>query len=173
MRKRKRAALSEEEVAALQRIIRAAGRKSFGAGAIVSAARPKSSPLHARFEWNDAKAAAANRLHVARDLLERFRIIIDRAPGDPKTKLVYVVPGVVSVGDGYRDIRAIMGDPIAAAGQVAYEWARIDSLLARLAAIASVSVDYAALAKWCETVRVNGTRMVAASEPASEKSEEA
>ena len=42
---------------------------------VVEAARDKKSPLHAEFEWNDAKAANTSRLEQARALIRAYKIV--------------------------------------------------------------------------------------------------
>jgi hypothetical protein len=44
------------------------------AQAVLDAARPKSHPLHNRFEWNDRTAGEAYRLEQARELIRKVRI---------------------------------------------------------------------------------------------------
>lgn len=44
------------------------------AALVLDAARPKSHPLHSRFEWNDKAAGEAYRLEQARELIRKVRI---------------------------------------------------------------------------------------------------
>lgn len=43
-------------------------------GAVLQAARSRSSPLHRHFEWNDERAAEAHRLNQARQIIRIIRI---------------------------------------------------------------------------------------------------
>lgn len=45
--------------------------------AVVEAARPKDSPLHNAFEWNDGIAAEKYRLDQAQRLIRSFRVIVE------------------------------------------------------------------------------------------------
>jgi hypothetical protein len=45
---------------------------------VVAAARPVTSPLHPRFEWDNSKAAAAYRIWQARQLI---RVVVEVVPG--------------------------------------------------------------------------------------------
>lgn len=47
------------------------------AEAVVAAARPKSSPLHVAFEWDDSAAGAAYRLDQARRLIKSVELVVD------------------------------------------------------------------------------------------------
>ena len=53
---------------------------------VVDAARPKRSPLHSQFEWDDSVAAEAHRLHQARSLIARVHIeVVPNASKAPVT----------------------------------------------------------------------------------------
>jgi len=79
---------------------------------VVDAARPKRSPLHACFEWDDTAAAQEWRLHQARNLL---RVVVAYEPADSKEAthcrvFVSLTPDRES-GAGYRLTRAVLTDP--------------------------------------------------------------
>ena len=61
--------------------------------AVVDAARKKTHPLHAHFEWNDALAAEAYRLDQARNLIRIVRVEDDRTEDG-------TAPAFVSINDG-------------------------------------------------------------------------
>jgi len=58
------------------------------AQAIVDRARPKRSPLHRAFQWDDAKAAEAHRREQARSLITNFELVFENGE---------VVPAMVNV----------------------------------------------------------------------------
>ena len=66
--------LSKAAVAAIKAAQKRSGRLT--PRAVIDAARPKGSPLHRYFEWNDGRAAAAYRLDQARFIIRHVRIII-------------------------------------------------------------------------------------------------
>ena len=63
--------------------------------ALVDAARPKSSPAHNAFEWDDSKAGEEYRLIQARTWIRNVQIIIDEQP----ERLIHV-PSIVRGKDG-------------------------------------------------------------------------
>lgn len=63
--------------------------------ALVEAARPKSSPAHNAFEWDDSKAGEEYRLIQARTWIRRIEIIVDDQP----ERLIHV-PSIVRDKDG-------------------------------------------------------------------------
>ncbi len=63
--------------------------------ALVEAARPKSSPAHNAFEWDDSKAGEEYRLIQARTWIRNVQIIIDEQP----ERLIHV-PSIVRDKDG-------------------------------------------------------------------------
>lgn len=66
---------------------------------VVDAARPKSSPLHSRFEWHDGKAAEAYRIWQARQLI---RVVVETIPGVKGEHEVFVSLTTDRRGGGYR-----------------------------------------------------------------------
>lgn len=68
--------LSKKEVAELERLsTRHGGRLQ--ADDVWKAARPASSPLHGRFEWDVQKAAIAHWREQARDILQLWIVVVD------------------------------------------------------------------------------------------------
>lgn len=61
------------------------------ASTVVTEAKPRTSPLHSHFEWNDKKGADAHRLDQARRLIRRVRVTIDDMP----ERMIHV-PSVVT-----------------------------------------------------------------------------
>lgn len=80
--------------------------------AVVEDARPKDSPLHPIFEWNNAKAGEQWRVHQARNLIRSVRLVEE----DPETKAeapveVFIhVPETASDEDsgGYRSATSLV-----------------------------------------------------------------
>lgn len=95
MKNKKTAAIARE----LRRIAKANGGLLLPTK-VVEAARPKSSPLHSRFEWDNSEAAENYRLWQARQLI---RVIVETVPGMSGTTEVFVSLSKDRVdGRGYR-----------------------------------------------------------------------
>lgn len=58
--------------------------------AVVEAARPKSSPLHGAFCWDDTKAAELYRLDQAQRLIRSFRIVVEDDRGKEAEVPVFI-----------------------------------------------------------------------------------
>lgn len=71
---------------------------------LVDAARPKSSPIHSLFEWNDGKAADAFRLVQARHHINHLQIIV-QVNGDGKVTKAY--HSVLIEGDDDRTYASV------------------------------------------------------------------
>ncbi len=65
---------TKERLRALKKIQRADPEKLLRPEAVVEAASDPEHPLHDDFDWDDASAAHAHRLHQARMLINRFTI---------------------------------------------------------------------------------------------------
>jgi hypothetical protein len=80
---------------------------------VVKHAADPNSALHARFTWDNDRAAHLHRLEEARALIMRVRVQIQPRPTDPPI----AVRAFVSLGNdriaggGYRTIEAVMSDP--------------------------------------------------------------
>lgn len=76
---------------------------------VVEAARVKSCPLHKCFEWDDSEAAAAWRLHQARNLL---RVCVQILPNEKAGKeckvFVSLTPDREETGGGYRLLTRVL-----------------------------------------------------------------
>lgn len=75
--------------------------------AVVEAARPKDSPLHRFFDWEDTTAAQAWRVEQARRLL-RITVTILPSPGGDQTVRAFVA--LKSDGKGYRSMLRVLDD---------------------------------------------------------------
>lgn len=78
---------------------------------VVEAARPKSSPLHNRFDWDDNEAAEKWRLHQARKLI---RVVVEYIPADKSasdpTPVFVALRTESSTGGGYRKMVDVLSD---------------------------------------------------------------
>ncbi len=113
-----------------------ADKGELSATALVAAAKPKTSPLHALFDWSDKRAASKYRLLQARRIIRRheFTIISDtrilvapyavRDPDIPAREQGYV--RTVTLRDDREKAKAALGD----------ELGRIAALLTRARALA-------------------------------------
>ena len=72
---------------------------------VVNSARPESSPLHSRFEWNNGKAAEAYRIWQARQLI---RVVIETLPGANGTSEVFVSLSSDRKHGGYRVMAEVL-----------------------------------------------------------------
>jgi hypothetical protein len=81
-------------------------RKVHGGGTVrpqdvVDAARPKTSPLHSRFTWDDSLAGERYRLWEARQLISEITVITTSMP-TPAPAYVSIVEDRKRPGGGYR-----------------------------------------------------------------------
>ena len=82
--------------------------------AVIKAAKPKSSPMHRWFEWDNTKAASQHRLSQARKLIQIVRVRIIR--GDEPEAEAEPIRAFVSMIDGdakdrhYESILDVMVD---------------------------------------------------------------
>lgn len=75
---------------------------------IVEAARPRRSPLHGAFDWNDTEAAEKWRISQARHLVGAIVTTIDTKDGEVELRAFASVKG--KSGFEYQRIDRIMGD---------------------------------------------------------------
>ena len=75
---------------------------------VVSEARPKRSPLHPAFEWDDGKAASEFRLWQARSLVRSIQVVIDDAEPVPA---FYHVEISESPNGAYRPSEIVVRNP--------------------------------------------------------------
>ena len=80
---------------------------------VVDAARPASSPLHSRFEWDDSVAGEAFRRQQAQELIRKVRVVY--APSDEgsfKSVRAFHAVRTPDGGHAYEDVEAIINSPI-------------------------------------------------------------
>ncbi len=103
MKSKKTAAIARE----LRRIAKSNGGLLLPAK-VVEAARPKSSPLHSSFEWDDTEAAENYRLWQARQLI---RVVVEQVPGMSGSTEVFVSLSKDRFdGKGYRVVAEVCKD---------------------------------------------------------------
>ena len=92
----KGAGYSNEQAQALGLVLESIG---FSASPlqIVAAARPKSSPIHKLFEWDDTIAAERFRLSQARNHVNHLEVVIIQEKGERSTKAFHSV--IINSGD--------------------------------------------------------------------------
>lgn len=74
---------------------------------VVESARPKASPLHSRFEWDDGKAGDAYRLWQARQLI---KVVVEIIPGMNEATEVFVSLSPDRKESGYRITTEVLSD---------------------------------------------------------------
>lgn len=65
---------------------------------VVSAARPKKSPIHAAFEWDDTLAGEKYRIHQARNIIRAVRVVSEGDDGESVSH-----PQFVHINRGHED----------------------------------------------------------------------
>ncbi len=75
---------------------------------VVESARPKDSPLHSKFTWDDTKAAQEHRLWQARQLISVTVIHLPNAK--PTQMFVSLSPDRTKKSGGYRHIVDVLND---------------------------------------------------------------
>ena len=93
--------------------IRAEGEVT--ADTVVASAKPKDSPLHAVFEWNNTKAAGEFRKEQARRMLRSVEVVHVESPDRPsrvyETKTIRTESGKPK--KVYTTVHEILADPVA------------------------------------------------------------
>ena len=129
--------------------------------ALVDAARPKRSPLHDRYVWNDTEAGELYRLEQARAQLRTVRVVIDDVRQDaPAFVVVRVATDDGSTVRGYQPLRvalmsAVTREQVLADATRLLEgaWGRVASLEAALGEgqLAELGAVRRAIAKLAKT----------------------
>lgn len=109
---------------------------------VVEAARPKTSPLHDKFTWDDSKAAEQYRLCEARDLIRvTIQYVEDGGEEKPYRVFCSLTPDRAEEGGGYRETTAVLSNKKYRAQLLADAYAEMKSFAAkyeRLKELASV-----------------------------------
>lgn len=77
--------------------------------AVVDAARPKKSPLHNDFEWNDSVAAETYRRHQAASMI-RAIVTVTSEYTEPAREYVLVKDANTPTGTSYQPIKLVLQD---------------------------------------------------------------
>lgn len=85
---------------------------------VVEDARSKASLLHNLFEWDRSKAASAHWIAQAREIIGAVRIVTTNTTSTVKAP--FYVRDTASVGQGYRSVAALRGDPAQARESLVY-----------------------------------------------------
>lgn len=104
--------------------------------AVVRSARPRNSPLHDRFTWDDKLAGAAHRLNEARQLIRMVTVEIKIDKVTVSTPY-FVRDPTLAPSQGYRSLGALRSDDDLAREAVIAEFKRASGALARARAIAA------------------------------------
>jgi hypothetical protein len=77
---------------------------------VVEASRERGAPLHAAFEWNNARAAAAYRIEQAKYLIRSIEVVVDSAIEEARPVRAFV--SVVRDEDrSYTSVSHALADP--------------------------------------------------------------
>jgi hypothetical protein len=79
---------------------------------VVQAAKPKSSPLHNRFDWDDGTAAHNWRLEQARHIIRVFVQVLETDKGTAESRVFVALSSDKSSGGGYRVLTDVLCDDI-------------------------------------------------------------
>jgi hypothetical protein len=91
--------------------IKKAGGGTVSAEKVVEFAKNKKSALHGEFDWSDTEAAHKWRLHQARNLLFRIKLVDYDASAPREVRKFYsLTSDRISDGGGYRDVIDIYND---------------------------------------------------------------
>lgn len=101
--------VSAAAAAELQRLARRS-RDPLPPSTVVDAARPKSSPLHDYFEWDDTIAAEQHRLSQARSLIAA--VILLPFEEKPPVRAFVSLSSDRAKGGGYRTIESVMASAV-------------------------------------------------------------
>ena len=91
------------------------GQIALSPEAVVEAARPRTSPLHNSFEWDNRKAGEAYRILQAQVLIRSMKVTYARDRRGPKTVREYVCTSQAGASDRgvYRRTSEVLQDPMA------------------------------------------------------------
>jgi hypothetical protein len=124
-------------------------------GAIVDRARPKSSPLHDAFEWNDKKAGEKYRIIQARSLVHNFRLVFDDGSETPAMVSVRVVDDA-GKRRGYMETNGAMGSADLRAQVLKQALAQLLGMEKRYRGLTELSGVFNAIRETAEKYEVDG-----------------
>jgi hypothetical protein len=103
---------------------------------LVDDAASAESPLHAMFEWDDAKAAAKHRLDQARAIIHSVKVKIVTEHVTIQAPMYVRDPSASGKQQGYVSVAQLRADPSQARESVLLEFGRAESALVRARAVA-------------------------------------
>lgn len=106
--------------------------------AVVEAARDPESPLHDRFEWDDAKAAAQQRIATARRLIVSVKLSVRYQKVSVRAPVYTRDPSAAKGEQGYRNVMRLRSEPDEAHAALVAEMSRVSSILRRARSLAVV-----------------------------------
>jgi hypothetical protein len=111
---------------------------------VVDAAKRKTSPLHAAFEWDDTKAAKAYRLDQAGDLIRAIDVVIVKDEGEKRPIRAFV--SVKRDTDrSYTSVQHALSDDELRAQVVAEAWAELEAWRKRHAELIEFAAIFATM----------------------------
>lgn len=113
-------------------------------GAVVNAARPVSSVLHSRFEWDDSKAGEAYRIWQARQLI---RVCVEVIPQTDKPVEVFVSLTSDRDDGGYRMQTKVLSDAEMRKQLLADALAELEVFREKYARLRELAVVFASIRK--------------------------
>jgi hypothetical protein len=118
--------------------------------AVVEAARPKGSPLHSQFDWNNSEAAEKWRIHQARNLI---RVTVEWLNVPGKSEPVEIRPFVSlttdrkNEGGGYRETLVVLRNKESRDQLLADALAELQAIEQKYAALQELAEVFAASRK--------------------------
>jgi hypothetical protein len=106
------------------------------ADAVVAESKPKDSPLHECFEWNNKSASHKWRLHQAREIMNSIEVTLIEET-DEGDKHLATAPAFVSIeqfdpdGGGYRSTTSVMDNPELREKLIKQAWRDLESWMKR------------------------------------------
>lgn len=121
---------------------------------VVDSARPKDSPIHKAFTWNNAEAANQFRLWQARHLIGSLEVRIESPlAGEPINVRAYLNASVEDSEQVYYSLGTIKGDPELRAQVLEQVRRDIASARSKLNALESVFTELLPLVEALDTAR--------------------
>jgi hypothetical protein len=108
------------------------GKRRLKVDEIMELARPKRSPIHKAFDWDESVAARKWNLHQARNLTNNLVcVVIQEVGARPETVQAFVSLSPIDNGRAYYDTVAVMSDREVLTHQIEQATKELCNLLAR------------------------------------------
>ena len=105
---------------------------------VIEVARPRTSPLHEFFEWDDSEAAKQWRLEQARRMIRGVEVVIMVDKRELSTVRYVRDPLAPKDEQGYVSVPQLQNEPTTARAMIQTECARAESALRRAESLAEV-----------------------------------